>query len=178
MAFHKIILAGPVGAGKTTAIRSVSETEPIMTDAMATDETRERKETTTVAMDYGTVSMQDGRRIHLYGTPGQDRFDFMWTILTKGGSGLILLIDNARENPFADLKTYVEAFAEVISEQRLAIGITRTDLKAEPSMEDYREYLDLFSLRVPVMAVDARKSNDVLLLLETLLSLGNHSRFV
>ena len=171
MQYQKIIFAGPVGAGKTTAIRAISEIEPIETDALATDETRQRKETTTVAMDYGRVTLKDGQKVHLYGTPGQERFDFMWEILIKGGTGLILLIDNARPNPLADVKTYAEAFAEIIKDQRLVFGITRTDMKADPDLDEYREFLDLSSLRVPVMAIDARKPRDVRRLLETLISL-------
>lgn len=171
MTHRKIIIAGPVGAGKTTAICAVSEIEPIVTDARASDETRHRKEKTTVAMDYGRVSLAGGDRVHLYGTPGQDRFDFMWEILMKGGSGLILLVDNARRDPLADLKTYTDAFAGIIREGRLVIGVTRTDLKPDPGLEEYRELLEMFSLRVPVLAVDARKAGDVLVLIETLLSL-------
>jgi signal recognition particle receptor subunit beta len=166
----KIIFAGPVGAGKTTAICSVSEIDPILTDALATDETAERKERTTVAMDYGRVSLSEDHRVHLYGTPGQDRFDFMWEILIKGGTGLVLLLDNAREDPLADVKAYTTAFAEIIKDQRLVIGVTRTDLKADPGLDEYREHLELFSLRVPVLAVDARKKADVMRLIETLLS--------
>lgn len=169
MTQHKIVIAGPVGAGKTTAICTVSEVEPIVTDAMASDETRERKEKTTVAMDYGRVTAANGDRVHLYGTPGQDRFDFMWEILMKGGTGLILLMDNARNDPLADVKTYTMAFAELIKEHRLVIGVTRTDVKADPPLEEYRELMEMFSLRVPVLAVDARKPKDVRRLIDTLL---------
>lgn len=172
MSHQKIIFAGPVGAGKTTAICSVSEISPILTDVAASDETRERKKTTTVGMDYGRISLANGDRVHLYGTPGQDRFDFMWEILMKGGGGLILLVDNARKDPLTDLKTYTEAFAKFIREQRMVIGVTRMDLNDGPTLEDYREYLDMFTLRVPVMSVDARKREDVVMLIETLLSMA------
>ena len=175
MQYQNIIFAGPVGAGKTTAICAVSEIEPLLTDALATDETRDRKEKTTVAMDYGRITRGDGERVHLYGTPGQDRFDFMWEILLKGGTGLILLIDNARPDPLGDVRTYAEAFAGIIREQRLVFGITRTDLKTSPKIDDYREFLDMFSLRVPVLAIDARKACDVRNLIETLLSLQKSS---
>lgn len=171
MTQRKVIFAGPVGAGKTTAICSVSEIPPILTDVSASDATRERKQTTTVAMDYGRISLDNGDRVHLYGTPGQERFDFMWEILTKGGGGLILMLDNARKDPLADIKTYTDAFSQFIRDQRLVIGITRTDVKSTPAIEDYREYLDLFTLRVPILAVDARRREDVLLLIQTLLSL-------
>ena len=168
---RKIIFAGPVGAGKTTAICAVSEVPTLTTDVAATDDTRDRKPTTTVAMDYGRISLGSGEKVHLYGTPGQDRFDFMWEILTKGGGGLILMVDNARKDPMADLRTYTEAFAQFIRDRRLVIGITRTDLKDDPTLDDYREMLDLSSLRVPVLAVDARRREDVVRLIETLIFL-------
>ena len=85
---NKIIFTGPVGAGKTTAISSISDVEPFCTEQTATDETKSRKDLTTVAMDYGMLKLNCGELIHLYGTPGQSRFDFMWDILLQGGIGL------------------------------------------------------------------------------------------
>ena len=93
---YMILFAGPVGAGKTTAIASVSDTEVVQTDAKATDEVAERKDQTTVAMDYGTLEVDTGLTIQLIGTPGQERFDFMWDIRPMEPWGLWLLIDNAR----------------------------------------------------------------------------------
>ena len=75
MAQHKIIFAGPVGAGKTTAIGAISDIPPITTDAVASDMTANRKPNTTVAMDYGLMKLDGLERVHLYGTPGQERFD-------------------------------------------------------------------------------------------------------
>lgn len=113
MAVYKIIFTGPVGAGKTTAISSLSDIPPVKTDRLASDMTRKRKPETTVAMDYGLVNLADGVAIHLYGTPGQERFDFMWEILVEGGIGLVLLIDNTRPDPFVDLRFFVKAFGRV-----------------------------------------------------------------
>ena len=76
MSNHKIIFTGPVGAGKTTAISSISDMPPLTTDEAASDMTRNRKSGTTVAMDYGVMNLQASERIHLYGTPGQERFDW------------------------------------------------------------------------------------------------------
>ena len=76
MSQYKIIFTGPVGAGKTTAIAALSDIAPVSTAAKATDMTRDRKEKTTVAMDYGAMRLEDGGTVHLYGTPGQERFDF------------------------------------------------------------------------------------------------------
>lgn len=83
MSNHKIIFTGPVGTGKTTAISSISDSPVIRTDEQASDMTKDRKQETTVAMDYGVMILGDNERIHLYGTPGQERFSFMWDIDRK-----------------------------------------------------------------------------------------------
>ena len=111
---NKIIFTGPVGAGKTTAIGAISDITPITTDAMASDMTLNRKGHTTIALDYGVLNLDENTKVHLYGTPGQERFDFMWEILSTGGMGLILLIDNSRPNPIKDMQFFLDAFKELL----------------------------------------------------------------
>ncbi len=100
---HRIIITGPVGAGKTTAIKTISDIPPILTDVVSSDGSKKLDARTTVAMDYGMMKVGDSDKLHFYATPGQERFDFMWDILTAGGMGLILLLDNTRTNPFQDM---------------------------------------------------------------------------
>lgn len=165
---HKIIFTGPVGSGKTTAIRSISDSEPITTDESASDMTQSMKPSTTVAMDYGTLNMGHGK-VHLYGTPGQERFDFMWDILTRGGIGLVLLLDNTRRDPFQDMRFYTSAFRDFIASNKMVVGITRMDMRREPNLQEYRSCLDSLSLRAPIFEVDARQRRDVTILIESLL---------
>ena len=94
----KIVFAGPMGAGKTTAIRSISDTPPVSTEVDNTDRAAYDKESTTVALDYGQLLLDDGTAVRLYGTPGQERFSFMWEILCSGAIGVILLIDGSSAN--------------------------------------------------------------------------------
>jgi signal recognition particle receptor subunit beta len=169
MSQYKIIFTGPVGAGKTTAINAISDVPPIKTDAAASDMTKNRKASTTVAMDYGVMNLAGGEKIHLYGTPGQERFDFMWDILTVGGIGLILLIDNTRADPFQDMKFFLDAFGKFINDTSVAIGVTQMDLSSKPTIDDYHLQLQTFGLKPPVFAVDAREKNDVSLLVQALL---------
>lgn len=169
MSQYKIIFTGPVGAGKTTAINSISDVAPIKTDAAATDMTKNRKASTTVAMDYGVMNLAGGEKIHLYGTPGQERFDFMWDILTVGGIGLILLLDNTRADPFQDMRFFLDSFGQFIADTSVAIGVTQTDLSSKPTIDDYHGQLQLLGLKPPVFAVDAREKNDVSLLVQALL---------
>jgi uncharacterized protein len=169
MSQYKIIFTGPVGAGKTTAIHSISDVKPVLTDAVASDMTKTRKAATTVAMDYGVMNLDGGEKIHLYGTPGQERFDFMWDILTNGGIGLILLLDNSRADPFQDMTFFLKAFGRFISDTSVAIGITQMDVSSTPSIDDYHLQLQGASFRPAVFAVDAREKNDVSLLVQALL---------
>ncbi|MGR9073414.1 MAG: GTP-binding protein [Gammaproteobacteria bacterium] len=169
MSQYKIIFTGPVGAGKTTAIASLSDVPPVKTDASATDMTKERKAQTTVAMDYGIMNLADGEKIHLYGTPGQERFDFMWDILTTGGIGLILLLDNTRLDPFQDMKFFLDSFKKFIGQTNVAIGITQMDLSDKPTIDDYHIQLQGLGINPPVFAVDARIKQDVSILVQSLL---------
>lgn len=168
-ALHKIVFTGPVGAGKTTAIGSISDIEPVSTEAHASDETAERKDQTTVAMDYGTLQLDGGATLHLYGTPGQDRFDFMWDVLTEGGFGLVIMVDNARERPLDDLAFYVDAFGPFIRKTGVAIGVTRMDIDRTTALDDYATRLRELDLDAPVFEVDARSADDVKTLLAALL---------
>jgi hypothetical protein len=167
----KIIFTGPMGAGKTTAISSISDIPPISTEVRCSDDAQLRKETTTVAMDYGYFSLDDGSRVHLYGTPGQERFDYMWTILTKGGIGLVLLLDNARPDPLADLNFYLDAFKDFIQQTGAVIGVTRMDVSNQTSLDDYRNTLFARDQIFPVFEVDARQPNDVKILIHALLAI-------
>ena len=80
MTEYKLLFTGPMGAGKTTAIAAVSEVAPVITDVQNTDQSV-LKERTTVGLDFGLLSLDNGDRIRLFGTPGQMRFDFLWKIL-------------------------------------------------------------------------------------------------
>lgn len=169
MSNYKIIFTGPVGAGKTTAISSLSDIPVIATDESASDMTINRKKTTTVAMDYGLMKLDAGERIHLYGTPGQERFNFMWEILSKGGIGLVLLLDNTRADPFQDMHFFINSFEDFIAKTNLAIGVTRMDLDQSPNMLDYHDELSRIGIKPPIFEVDARKRNDINQLVEGLL---------
>jgi len=170
-AHHKIVFAGPVGVGKTAAIASISDIEPIRTDEGASDMTLQRKAQTTVAMDYGMLRLPDGEKIMLYGTPGQERFDFMWDILTEGGIGLVLLLDNTRANPFSDMRFFLKAFAPFIGRTKVAIGVTHMDEQPQPALSAYRDVLREVGIpaNVPLYEVDARSRRDIAVLVQSML---------
>ncbi|MDD4912014.1 MAG: protein kinase [Sideroxydans sp.] len=170
---HKIVFCGPVGAGKTTAISVLSDTSVIGTDQMASDMTRLKKAATTVAMDYGIMKLNETERVHLFGTPGQERFDFMWDILQKGALGLVLLIDNSSKSPLDDLEFYLQVFSELIAKTKVVIGVNFMDSGGATTIEDYhRALLDKkrpFKINPPVFEIDARSKRDMSMLVQALL---------
>ena len=95
----KIVFSGPMGAGKTQAIATLSDISVVSTEVKNTDLHINAKALTTVGMDYGEMTLEDGVSIGLYGTPGQERFNFIWPILSQGAMGVIILIDHAAQDP-------------------------------------------------------------------------------
>ena len=109
----KIVVTGPFSAGKTTLIRTISEITVLSTEKEITDSTRSRKAETTVAMDFGRITIERDLVLYLFGTPGQDRFDFMWEILGEGMLGYILLIDCSREDSLDEAVGILQAFRKM-----------------------------------------------------------------
>lgn len=166
---HKIIITGTMGAGKTTAIAAVSEIVPISTDVTNTDISID-KEKTTVAFDYGEVSLSDDELLRIYGTPGQQRFSFMWKVLSKGALGLIILVDDSRPDPFADLSIYLENFNQLIKETACVICISKIDKSNVNRVNEFANYLATKNIVCPVVPVDVREKQEVLFVLELLLT--------
>jgi len=163
----KLLFAGPPGAGKTTAIAAISDFPPVNTDVTATDEVADLKQVTTAAMDYGEITLAQGQKVLLYGAPGQERFDFMWKILSTDSLGLIILIDNTSRDPLAQLAVYVDHFRELIDLSAGVVGVTRCE--SGPALGAYFELLTEKHCVMPVLEVDARKKKDVLRLLDAFL---------
>jgi uncharacterized protein len=169
MAQLKLIFTGPVGAGKTTAIRSISDVPPIEIDISTSDISQSTKAATAVAMDYGVISSQDGDKIQLYGTPGQEPIDYLSDILAEGEIGLVLLLDNSRDDPFRDMWFFLEAFKKVITDSNVAIGITHMDINNKTTIAVYNAQLLALDLNPPIFAIDPRITNEVSLLVQALL---------
>ena len=109
----KIVVTGPFSAGKTTLIRTISEITVLSTEKDITDSTKSRKAETTVAMDFGRITIDRDLVLYLFGTPGQDRFDFMWEILGEGMLGYILLVDSEREDSLEEATGILAAFRKM-----------------------------------------------------------------
>jgi len=172
----KLIIAGSVAAGKSTAIRTISDIPTINTDVPASDAVSILKSRTTVALDYGELMLADGKKLRLYGTPGQRRFDFMSKILCRGALGLVVLIDNRVENPLSELDYYAAVFSDLIDESAMVVGVTHRDHAPEPGLDRYERRLQTFHKPWPVFPVDPRKKSDVVAMLDALVTMLEHSR--
>ncbi|MCI4062346.1 ATP/GTP-binding protein [Micromonospora sp. R77] len=154
----KILIAGGFGAGKTTLVSALSEVRPLQTEEVLTDagigtddlSGVEQKSTTTVAMDFGRITINDDLQVYLFGTPGQDRFWFLWDELAFGALGAVVLADTRR---LADCFPSIDYF-----EQRnipFVVGVNCFDGSRRFSLESVRDALDL-DLDVPLVLCDAR----------------------
>jgi signal recognition particle receptor subunit beta len=164
----KLLFAGPMGAGKTTAISAISDAPPVSTEAVNLDTAQHEKASTTVGLDYGQTRLATGEQLRLYGLPGQTRFDFMWRILAEGALGAVLLADNSRPDPITELGQYLAKLDSLARMSALVLGIGRLD-GGQYRITDYTDWLEQQGLCLPVFAVDVRRRSDVLLLLEALL---------
>lgn len=166
---YKIVFSGPMGAGKTQAIATLSDIPVVSTEAKNTDLGTNEKALTTVGMDYGELRLKNGQSIGLFGTPGQRRFDFVWPILAENALGVVLLINHSGDDPIADLSSYLSTF-EGFFDGRIVIGVSRVDVKPERPFSIYQEWLESKNINLPVFPVDMRKREDVLLLVETIIA--------
>ena len=165
---YKVLFTGTMGAGKTTAISMISDIAPITTDVQNNDPAVD-KLTTTVGLDYGELTLPSGEQLRLYGTPGQRRFEFMWKILAKGALGLVVLVDHTRPDPLADLSIYLANFEELIKQSACVVAVGRLPLDDTEALDLYSGRASEHGLICPVVAVDVREREQVLLLMDLLL---------
>ncbi|WNC60221.1 ATP/GTP-binding protein [Thermosynechococcus sp. QS41] len=126
MEIMRIVVTGAVGAGKSTFIRTISEIEAVDTDRKASDHVADLKPTTTVAMDFGRLRFSADKALHLYGTPGQERFDFMWDILIRKAHAFILLVSSHRPQDFR-MARRIAAFMRHRTQIPMVIGCSHAD---------------------------------------------------
>lgn len=135
MEIFKIAVTGNVGAGKTTLIRTISEIEVVDTDRRATDEVASLKASTTVAFDFGRLTLNSEQVLYLYGTPGQSRFDFMWDIVINQAQAYVLLVAAHRPKDFRGARKIL-TFMNQRVQIPMIIGLTHTDCEGAWEKDD------------------------------------------
>lgn len=162
----KILFVGSVGSGKTTAIQTLADGKLLTTETTPSDHAQFLKKTTTVAMDYAPLELDKQRRVHIYGAPGQRRFDFMGDILSYNAIGLVILVSNGMSQPLLELNYYINQHRRFLNQRPAIIGVTHNDLNPKPSIKEYRQFLEQIGAVWPVFKVDARSKADMLNLIE------------
>ncbi|KKD04914.1 GTP-binding protein [Streptomyces sp. WM6386] len=170
----KIVVAGGFGVGKTTLVTAVSEITPLQTEALMTEASEETddltatpgKLTTTVAMDFGRLTLDDDLVLYLFGTPGQQRFWFMWDDLVRGAIGAVVLADTRRLKDCFPALDYFESCG-----LPYVVAVNHFDESELFEPEDVREALTI-PAHIPVMITDARRRISVI---ESLLALVRHA---
>ena len=166
----KIVITGAYSAGKTSFIRAISEIDPVTTEYEVTDpEERLQKAHTTVALDFGTIAINDAVTLYLFGTPGQERFDFMWETLSEGCIGYVVMVDSCRPAHLNETMHLMARFTE-ISDAPFVVAANKQDDPAALPLSYIRRRLQL-SPEIPILPCVA---NDRASVKEVLLALLAH----
>ena len=166
----KVIFTGAMGAGKTAAIASLSEIPPLRTEVPTVDPTRPDKNTTTVGLDYGELTLTESCKLRMFGTPGQERYRYLWEILAKGALGILILVDHSRADSAEQFAMFLDGFSEAVRTIPGAVGVTHFDDAEERPFDDYFQALEERDLTLPILPIDARDRSDVLALIDAMLT--------
>jgi small GTP-binding protein len=162
----KMVITGPYASGKTEFIKSISEIDVVSTEANVSKDTYEAtvKSETTVAMDFGRITVDDDLVLYLFGTPGQRRFDFMWEILAEGMLGFVVMVDSTKPETFREAKSILETF-RAYAPTPYVVAANKQDIAEAWPAEDLRIALRIEEnvKLLPCVAKDKESVKNVLL---------------
>lgn len=165
---HKLLFIGEPGAGKTTCIAALSDIAPVTTDVDCTDELSMKKKTTTVALDYGEMDLGEHGRLLLYGLPGQARFKFMFDVVREGLLGVVALVDASSPSAIEGLLETLNSYADDVRELPFVVALNKHHAPPPVLARLCQDTLAQFDLIAPIVAVDARKREDIARMLDLL----------
>jgi hypothetical protein len=164
----KIVVTGAFAAGKTSFIRAISDIDTVSTEhIVANTPERQIKQHTTVALDFGTVAIDNDIVVFLFGTPGQERFDFMWEHLSLGCIGYVVMVDSCRPDHFSETRRLMQRFAQLTGAPFVVAANKQDDPTSRPT-EYIRSQLAL-PTTIPILPCVANNRESVRLVLLTLL---------
>lgn len=188
----KLVFVGDTGAGKSTAVRAItgassgeSQQHPsfqrtqdtVVIDLhysdLSTDDTSAsgaNDSAGNIALDYGELTLNDGKKLCFYGMPSQRELDFTCHIFTRSALGLIILVNNANNDPLSELSYQLKLNADFLAKGSAVIGVTHYDEASRPSVEQYCRFLHRKGLHWPVVPLDPRKRGDIAMLIHVLLA--------
>jgi hypothetical protein len=155
----KVVVTGPFNAGKTTFIKAVSEITVLSTERQISDVSGEGSGETTVAMDFGRITVSDDVVLYLFGTPGQERFSFMWETLSEGMLGFVLLVDAEDPDTFPDAISMIRFFRNM-SDVPFVVAANKVPADDLETLRQTRASLEL-DHEIPLLPVDARDKESV-----------------
>jgi small GTP-binding protein len=160
----KMVITGPFASGKTEFIRTISEIEVVSTERDIKTPAEQVKDQTTVAMDFGRITVDDDLVLYLFGTPGQRRFDFMWEILAEGMLGFVVMVDSSKPETFREAKSILETF-RAYAPTPYVVAANKQDHPDAWSPEDLRIALRIEEgiKLLPCVAMDKESVKNVLL---------------
>ncbi len=167
----KIVFAGPVGAGKTAAIQSISDAPPVSTEVPWLGDPIPGKITTTVALDFSTVLLDDGTDLQVFGLPGQEHLAFMRPIVLTGALGVVLVLNGTDRNVAGECQLWVAALHEIAPDLPVVIGITQTDGDPDFDLSPIRAAVRRERNPIPVLTFDARDREQTSQIVRSLLTL-------
>jgi signal recognition particle receptor subunit beta len=167
MTEHLILFTGTLDAGKTTAVETLLQ-KPAVTTEVRDREVLRDPSGAPIGMDHGDLALDNGDCLRVYGIPGQRRFGFMWQALAERAMGLVILVDNSRPDPLADLSIYLENFGELIRETACVIGVGRMQDFPSPDLDSFSDRMHAHGVMCPVLSTDVRDRQDVLTLMDLL----------
>ena len=167
---NRLIVTGSPGSGKSSFLSSVSDSDPVFSNVFQNaPHLSHSDDDKGIMLDYGSLVLDSDRKLEIYATPGQKRFQFMWKALSRKAMGLVVTIDNRRANPVGDMHMYLENFDGMIDPRAIVVALNHAD-EGGASPEEFEESLSEKGFLLPIIPFDPRSKDESLYVMAVLLA--------